>query len=641
MSRADAPEATAAPATLALDAARRALEDMSRRARLLIDTANDAVVTIDPASIIIDWNRTAERMFGWQRDEAVGQVLTELIVPPQHRDAHHRGLERFLRNRTQGILNRRIETTALDRSGREFDIELSVWPVESSGNFTFSAFIRDISERRRAEAAIRASEEKYRLVVENAYEGIVVSQDGMLKYANPRALELTKRSPAEAMSTPFIEMVHPDDRARVYGNYVRRLRGEQVEPFYKFRIVDTAGETRWLQISAVAIDWEGRPATLNFLTDVTEQVGLEANLAQTLALREAILETTAVGIMFIQDGRIKWINDALERGMLGFDDGETIGQTGEVAFGDHADWSRFLHDCIPQLERTGTYASDWKVRRKDGSPWWCHMSAKALKPADLAAGTIWFFLDISARLRAEEEVRRALTRERELSELKTRFVSMASHEFRTPLATILSSLELIEDFGADLPDAERGELIRIIKGAIKKMTAMIDQVMLIGRAESDKLEFRPQAGVPAEAAQAIARETEQALGRRGTVRFEHRGSSGARMFDPRLFAHVLGNLLTNAIKYSPAGAPVELTVEAEPFNIVLTVADRGIGIPPEDHARLFESFHRARNVGNIEGTGLGLTIVKQCAELHGGRVEFESTPGRGSTFVVRLPAPPL
>src|SRR3954470_4429220 len=157
--------------TLALDAARRALEDMSRRARLMIDTANDAVVTIDPGSIIIDWNRTAERMFGWRRDEAVGQVLTDLIVPPQHRASHHRGLERYLSDRTPGILNRRVETTALDRSGREFAIELSVWPVETGSGFTFSAFIRDISERRRAEDALRASEEKYRLVVENAYEG--------------------------------------------------------------------------------------------------------------------------------------------------------------------------------------------------------------------------------------------------------------------------------------------------------------------------------------------------------------------------------------------------------------------------------------------------------------------------------------
>jgi PAS domain S-box-containing protein len=630
----------ATSATLALDAARRALEDMSRRARLMIDTANDAVITIDPGSIIIDWNRTAERMFGWRRDEAVGQVLTDLIVPPQHRASHHRGLERYLSDRTPGILNRRVETTALDRSGREFAIELSVWPVETGSGFTFSAFIRDISERRHAEDALRASEEKYRLVVENAYEGIVVSQDGMLKYANPRALTLTRRTLAEAMSTPFIDMVHADDRARVYGNYLRRLRGEPVEPFYKFRVVDTAGETKWLQISAVAIEWEGRPATLNFLTDVTEQAALEANLAQTLALREAILETTAVGIMFIQAGRIKWINDALEQGMLGYDDGETIGHTGEIAFPDHDDWSRFLHECIPALGSAGTYSSDWRVKRKDGSPWWCHMSAKALKPSDLAAGTIWFFIDISARKRAEEEVQRALGRERELSELKTRFVSLTSHEFRTPLATILSSIELIEDFGSGLPDAERAELIRIVKNAIARMTGMIDQVMLIGRAESDKLEFRPQPADACEVAQAVARETEHALGRRNRVRFSSRGDCARRLVDAKLLAHVLGNLLSNALKYSPPDSAVDLHVEGDGAMLTMRVADRGIGIPPDDHARLFESFHRARNVGNVEGTGLGLTIVKQCAELHGGRVGFESTPGKGSTFTVTLLAPP-
>jgi PAS domain S-box-containing protein len=639
MSRADAPAAEAATANLALDAARRALEDMSRRARLLIDTANDAVVTIDASSIVIDWNRTAERMFGWPRDEAVGRVITDLIVPPAHREAHHRGMQRFLRDRTPGILNRRIEITAIDRSGREFDIELSVWPVEAGQTYTFSAFIRDISERRRAEGRLRASEEKYRLVVENANEGIVVSQDGMLKFANPRALALTERTLEQALTTPFIEMVHPDDRARVYGNYVRRLRGEPVEPFYVFRALASSGEVRSLQISAVAIEWEGRPATLNFLTDVTRQVALQAHLGETLAEREAILETTAVGIMFIQNGRIKWINGALEQSMLGWEDGEIIGRTGEVAFADHADWSRFLRECIPALERTGLYAGDWQVRRKDGSPWWCHMSAKALRTADLGAGTIWFFLDISARKRAEEEVRRALTRERELSELKTRFVSITSHEFRTPLATILSSIELLEDFGGDMPQAERREVIRMIKAAISKMTGMLDQVMLIGRGESDRLEFRPEPADPEALAAAIARETEHALRRRCEIRVSARGAAGQRLLDAKLLAHVLGNLLGNAVKYSPAGAVVDLELEAAPDSLTFLVTDRGIGIPPEDHARLFESFHRARNVGNIEGTGLGLAIVKQCIELHGGTVDFESTQGKGSTFIVCLPAP--
>jgi PAS domain S-box-containing protein len=564
-------------------------------------------------------------------------VLTNLIVPEKHREAHHRGLSRYLADRTEGILNRRVETTALARDGREFDVELSVWPVETSGHFTFSAFVRDISRRKENEAKLRASEEKYRQVVENTYEGIVVSQDGMLKFANPRALELTQRTLESALSTPFIEMVHPEDRARVYGNYLRRMRGEVVEPFYRFRALSGVGDTRWLQISAVAIDWEGRPATLNFLTDVTEEEGLKQNLKETLAEREAVLETTAVGVMFIQNGRIKWINDALECTMLGWNDGEAIGKTGELAFQDHAYWSLFLKECIPALEKVGTYEGDWEVRRKDGSPWWCHMSAKALQPTNLGAGTIWFFLDISVRKRAEEEVRKALMRERELSELKTRFVSLASHEFRTPLATILSSVELLEDFGASLPDGERRELMRIIKASIGRITGMLDQVMLIGRAEADKLEYRPEPHEAAELAASIAREIDQAHGRPNRIHFKHRGDPGRRMLDSRLMSHALGNLLGNALKYSPAGSEVAFEMEATAAALTFLVSDQGIGIPEPDHARIFESFHRGRNVGNVEGTGLGLSIVKQCVELHGGTVDFESAPGKGSTFIVCLP----
>jgi signal transduction histidine kinase len=163
--------------------------------------------------------------------------------------------------------------------------------------------------------------------------------------------------------------------------------------------------------------------------------------------------------------------------------------------------------------------------------------------------------------------------------------------------------------------------------------------MLIGQAEADKLVFRPEAVDAAALAERLARESERALARRCEVRLTHHGLDGRRMLDAALVSHAVGNLLTNAIKYSPPGAVVELRVEAAPGTLAFVVADRGIGIPREDQARLFDSFHRARNVGNIEGTGLGLAIVKQSVELQGGSVEFESEIGRGSTFTIRLPAP--
>jgi len=622
---------------LDLDAARRALEDLSRRARLLVDTAGDAIVSIDDASVILDWNPTAERIFGWRRDEAVGRVLTTLIVPERHRESHHRGLARFLADGTPGILNRRVETHALARDGREFDVELSVWPVEQDGRHTFSAFIRDISRRKRAEQALRDSEEKYRAVVENANEGIIVSQDGFLRFMNPRALALTGRTMEEALATPFIEMVHPDDRARVYGNYLRRMRGEEVENFYNFRVVTTAGEVRWLQISAVAIEWGGRPATLNFLSDVTDALAMQEDLRQTLAQREAFLEMTTVGIAFVQEGRIRWINTALEQAMLGWEDGELIGRTGEPAFASHEDWSRFLKEALPALETTGHFETEWSLRRKDGSAWWCQMSARAISPGKLGEGTVWFFLDISSRKRAEEETRRALARERELSELKSRFVALTSHEFRTPLATILSSIELVEDFGPGLPEAERRELFKLVKGAISRMTTMLDQVLLIGRADADRLEFRPAPVDAGALAESLAREVERAHAAPGRIRVAMRGAAGPRALDEKLVRHTLSNLLSNALKYSPAPAPVDFEVEGSREAVTFLVRDRGIGVPADDQPRLFESFHRARNVGNVEGTGLGLTIVKQCVELHGGTVDFESRAGEGTTFIVCLP----
>ena len=231
--------------------AERNLSDATARLQALIATANDAVVTIDEQSQIIDWNNAAERMFGWTRVEAIGQTLTALIIPPVHRPMHNAGIERFLHDGSSRMFNRRVETTALRRNGEEFDAELSVWPVRMGDQHTFSSFIRDISRRKSAERALADSEAKYRAVVENVNEGILVTAAGRILYANPRALELTGLDEETAKSRPFIEFIHVDDRELVLNNHLRRLRGERVENHYQFRVVHQSGDIRWLEISAV------------------------------------------------------------------------------------------------------------------------------------------------------------------------------------------------------------------------------------------------------------------------------------------------------------------------------------------------------------------------------------------------------
>jgi PAS domain S-box-containing protein len=347
--------------------------------------------------------------------------------------------------------------------------------------------------------------------VENAYEGIVVTQEGFVKFANARAAELSGRTLDEVTTTPFPAMIHPEDRERVFRNYQKRMRGEPTENHYDFRVLAPGGEARWVTISAVAIEWEGKPATLNFFTDAAE------------------------------------------------------------------------------------------------------------------------------RKRAEEEMHRALAKERELSELKTRFVALASHEFKSPIATILSSVELLEDFGERLPDAQRREVMSLVKGALKRMTDMLDQVLLIGRAESQGLEFQPQPLDPRVFCEQLIEETRRIAGG-ATITFLRRGPAGRRMLDEKLLRHALGNLLSNAIKFSN-GARVTLELEARDAEVAFRVCDAGIGIPEEDRARIFSTFHRGANVQEVEGTGLGLAIVQHCVERHGGSIGVESELGAGTTFTVRVPAP--
>ncbi|MEO5670735.1 MAG: PAS domain S-box protein [Ramlibacter sp.] len=494
--------------------AERSLSDATQRLEALIASANDAVITIDERSNIIDWNDAAERMFGWKRDEAVGKPITELIIPASYRANHLAGIDLFLREGKAPIFNRRVETLALRRNREEFHAELSIWPVRSGDRFTFSSFIRDISRRKAAERALAESEAKYRKVVENVNEGILVTAAGRILYANPRALELTGLDESTAKSKPFIEFIHEDDRQRVLENHLRRLRGDLVENHYQFRVLHRDGAVRWLEISAVVFEWQNTPATLNFLTDVTE------------------------------------------------------------------------------------------------------------------------------RRQIEQDMRAALARERELSELKSRFVAVASHEFRTPLAAILSSIELLDDYGPRLPEGERKEIVGLIKNAVTRMNKMVEQVLITSRLEAGRFVFEPRPWSVPDLLVQVASEMDQAHPQASRISMRCEGVEQMRLVDSKLLSHILVNLLGNALKYSAPDSPVTCVATADGELLRVSVADSGIGIPAGDLPRLFETFHRGTNVGNIQGTGMGLHIVKECVDLHRGSIDVQSEPGQGATFHVLLHAPP-
>ncbi|MBW4576869.1 MAG: response regulator [Aphanothece sp. CMT-3BRIN-NPC111] len=267
-----------------------------------------------------------------------------------------------------------------------------------------------------------------------------------------------------------------------------------------------------------------------------------------------------------------------------------------------------------------------------------------IRAAKLGDGVVVAWRDITERKIAEEEVRKALAKEKELNELKSRFISIASHEFRTPLTTILVSAQCLELYKHKWTEEKKIAYLQQIQASVKQMNELIEDVLVIEKSEAGKLEFNPEPLDLEKFCQTLIAEMQLIATKEQAINFVSYASSSGQLpdrplacMDKKLLRHIFSNLLSNAIKYSHSGSAVYFKLAIEDNVAIFEVQDSGIGIPPKDLPRLFESFHRASNVRDIPGTGLGLVIVKNSVDLHGGKITVQSEEGLGTTFTVLLP----
>jgi signal transduction histidine kinase len=299
-----------------------------------------------------------------------------------------------------------------------------------------------------------------------------------------------------------------------------------------------------------------------------------------------------------------------------------------------------LVNCLKGKE--SEYVSEYRIKTLAGN-WVWSLSRGRVVERDAAGRALRMTgvnVDIEDRKRAEVELLAAVQREKELSEMKSKFVSTASHEFRTPLATMLSSAELLEHYSESLGAQERRNLLQTIQSSAKRMSEMIDDVLTLGRAESGVLRLNLGPTNLHELCGRVVSEFRIAQGKHHVITLDDRFDRLEAIMDERLLRHILNNLLSNAVKYSPQGSEVTFSLERREEKAAIEIQDRGIGIPAEDQPRMFESFQRASNVDNRPGTGLGLAIVKKAVELHGGEISLKSAVGAGTRFTVLLPLRP-
>lgn len=265
----------------------------------------------------------------------------------------------------------------------------------------------------------------------------------------------------------------------------------------------------------------------------------------------------------------------------------------------------------------------------------------SLKPVKNETGQVLLLIaearDISDRKRAEAEILKTLAREKELSELRAKFVTMVSHEFRTPLTTIQFSAGLLQDYSSQWSMEKKLTHFVRIQLAIKRMTELLEDILVIGKIEANTLQFQPVSlNLELFCRQLVEEQQLNDSNQHPIALIVEGGNTDAQM-DEKLLRQMLGNLISNALKYSTAGTSVDLHLKCQNGEVVFQIKDRGIGIPQADQERILETFYRATNVGTISGTGLGLAIVKRAVELHSGNLAINSQEGTGTTFTITLP----
>ncbi|OHE71578.1 MAG: hypothetical protein A2007_05515 [Verrucomicrobia bacterium GWC2_42_7] len=245
------------------------------------------------------------------------------------------------------------------------------------------------------------------------------------------------------------------------------------------------------------------------------------------------------------------------------------------------------------------------------------------------------FRDISKRKEDEQRLLQNLEKEKELSSMKSLFVNIVSHEFRTPLTSISGSVDLLENYWEKLDEGKRQKQMSSIKTSIRRMVKIMEDILTLGKLQSQESKFKPQQVSLNNLCQKIKEDLELSMENRS---IEIKGDFFKQIYaDETLLYFILVNLLSNALKYSPADTTPTLTITVNEKQACFEVEDKGIGIPEEEKDKLFNLFHRCKNVSNIKGMGIGMFLVKNSVDLHKGTIEISSQESKGSKFVVRLP----
>jgi PAS domain S-box-containing protein len=513
---------------------------------------------------------------------------------------------------------------------------------------TLNLALRDeISERRRTEIKLLHTNHTLQTLITASPRAIfTLDQEGLIKIWNPAAEHMFGWTEAEVLNQP--NPITLDEPLEDYSTLRNNVMIGTTYPRVELRRHKKDGSPIDIIFSAAPLqNSEGQiDGLVAVIADITaqKQQAEQVRLLQSVVVNtnDAVVITAAEPIDNLGP-QILYVNEAFTK-ITGYSPEEVLGKTPRILQGAKTDPAALakIRSALARWEAVTVEVINY---RKDGSEFWNEFSIVPVADKD-GCYTHWIAIqrDTTSRRQAEQALRKsetdrlALEREKELSTLKARFFSMASHEFRTPLSTALAAAQLLENSQSAWENtAKRLRNLHRIQDAIRNMVQLLDDILTINRAEAKELAFNPQPLELENLCQHLVEEMHLNSGKTNPLEFTCVGKVIPICLDEKLVRSILSNLLSNAIKYSPGGEAVHLKLEFLIDQVLLQVTDQGIGIAEIDQQQLFEPFHRGKNVHTIPGTGLGLVVVKKCVDLHQGTIQINSQIGHGTIGLVTLP----
>lgn len=618
---------------------------------------SQSIVAINSGEILAV-NDACCKQFGFSREELIGNPVDKLNLWT-NQDDKVKVIEKLA---SDGFL-KEIETSIRTKNGELRNVLFSVEPTSwNSIPCTINSTI-DITDRKRIEKELRKNEEILKRFLE--YSPIYV----FFKDQDMRAL-LLSRNYENLLGKPMSELLNkttfdlfPSDFAKkiIEDDKNVLVNGEPVE------FEETFNNRHYTTIK-FPVFIEGKPAYLaGYTLDVTEKKLAEIKLVENEERYRLITSSISdISYSCLEDYNgnafLNWVYGAIEK-ITGYTENELMEMKcwGKLVVPE--DFNEFKKQIL-ETPVGKTNICQLRIQKKDGKIIWISASAKCVQSAEDGIKAIIYgaLADVTEqkngeaelekhRLHLEElvelrtieiesinkQLQQALASEKQLSNLKSRFISTASHEFRTPLTSVLTSAELIQKYHDKWGVAKVNEHLDRIKNSVEYLTKLMTDVLEVNKAESGKLAYNPSEVDLFELCGKVINDLNIYYNDKISFQFNYNCKRKVFTLDKKQTELILSNLLTNAVKYSPQNGKVNLTVDLQSDTIQIRVGDEGIGIPQEEIPRLFEPFHRAKNTNDIQGTGLGLSIVKNAVELHKGRIDVETSEGLGTTFSIFLP----